>query len=130
MVVNVQVVITCIRFELLFEHCERLHLFHTQLMKWQHDAEFCIQYMYFCGIFIYSGVCIGEARKWSLRSKVIKHAPLSESEITLFRTSFVSNKLAAGGPVSYGQVNLSSPKTKRTLYCSNLRGLWSHTKLA
>ena len=86
--------------------------------------------MYFCGIFIYIGVCIGEARKWSLRPNVIKRESLSEYDITLMRRIFVSHKLAAGDPVSYGQVNLLPPTTKCTLRCSDLRGLWSHIKLA
>ena len=86
--------------------------------------------MYFCGIFMYSGDCIGKARKLSLRSNVIKRAPLSESDITLLRRSLVYNKLAAGDPVSYGQVHLSPPITKHTLNCSDWRGLWSQTKFA
>ena len=53
----------------------------------------------------------------------MKHAPLSESEITLLRRSFISNRLAAGDPVSYGQVDLSTPTTKCTLDCSDLRCL-------
>ena len=55
--------------------------------------------IYFCEIFMYSGVFIGEARKWSFRSNVIKRAPLSESVIMQLRRIFVSNKLAAGDPV-------------------------------
>ena len=53
----------------------------------------------------------------------MERAPLSESEITLLRRSFISNRLAAGDPVLNGQVHLSPPPTKRTLHCSNLRGL-------
>ena len=81
---------------------------------------------YFCEIFLSSLVCIGEARKWSLRSKVIKWAPLSESNLTLLRRIFVSNKFATGDPVSYGQVYLSPPSPRHTLHCSDFWVVHDH----
>ena len=63
-------------------------------------------------------------------SNVIKRARLSESDITLLRTIFVSNKLAAGDPILYGQVDLSPPTTYLTPHCSDFSDLLTHTKLA
>ena len=76
-----------------------------------------------CGIFIYSGVCMGDARKRYLRSNVMNFVLLLESEMILLRRIFVSNIFAAGNPVSYMQVNLSIPMTNLTLYSSDLSGL-------
>ena len=63
-------------------------------------------------------------------SKFRHLAPLWASEMMLLAISFVSNKSAAGLPLSPSYCNLSPPIVRRTRYLSFLRGRLSQTMLA
>ena len=77
---------------------------------------------------MYSGSFIGVARKWSLRSAQANLAPLSESDMVLFKMSLVSSSDAAGDPASASYGNLSPPTVNLVLYFSDFRGRMSQMK--
>ena len=78
---------------------------------------------------MYSGSCIGVARKWSLRSGQANLAPISESEIVLFKMSLVSSRDAAGDQASASYDNLLLPTVNLVLHFSDFRGRMSQMKL-
>ena len=76
------------------------------------------------------GVSIGVSRKWSLISKHANLDPLWASEITLLRSVFVSNRLAAGELASSSCLNRSPLTAIRTRHYSYFSTQLSQKKLA
>ena len=77
-----------------------------------------------------SGSVIVVWRKKSFISKVRKRSPRAESEMTLFRSIFVSIREVAGNVASWLYSNLSPPTVRQTLYFSCFKGLKLQTILA
>ena len=76
---------------------------------------------------MYLGPFMGEARKWSFRSALKKHAPNFASKIVLFIMIFVSRREAEGDAGSSLYGIFFPPTTHQILHCSSFRGRWSHT---